>query len=93
MVSPRLDSRPTAADIAAEIVRRANAAHGDCLPYITLSDPPTPQERLQLLAATLQGIPVLITDNECLTAEEWEARYCTQDSRADHAHPWPAERR
>jgi hypothetical protein len=80
MVSRRLDSRPTAAELAAEILRRANASHGDRLPYIKLSDPPTPQERLQLAAATLQGIAVLITEDECMTAEEWEARYCTQDS-------------
>jgi hypothetical protein len=60
--------------------------------HITLSDPPTPQERLQLAAATLQGVPVLIIDDECLTAKEWEARYCTPNSQADHVHPRPTER-
>jgi hypothetical protein len=36
MASRAQDSRPSAAELAAEIVRRANAAHGDCLPYITV---------------------------------------------------------
>jgi hypothetical protein len=90
MVSRTLDS-PTPVEIAAEIVRRANTVQAGCALCIRLSDPPTPQERLELVAAALQGIPVLIADDECLTAEEWEARYCTQNSQADHAHPSPAE--
>jgi hypothetical protein len=34
---------------------------------------------------------VMITEDE-MTEEEWEVRYCTQDSQADHAHPRPTER-
>jgi hypothetical protein len=68
--------RPAAPDIAAEIVRRVNAAQaGQPLYVIRLSDPPTPQERLQLAAARLQRTPIAIMPQRCATIQEWLARY------------------
>ena len=62
--------------MAAEIIRRvgeANAATGGGY-VVRLSDPPTLQERLQLLAARLQRTPIAIMPHKC-TMEEWVARY------------------
>ena len=63
--------------MAAEIARRvgeANAATGGGY-VVRLSKPPTPQERLQLLAARLQGTPFVIMPHKCATMDEWAARY------------------
>jgi hypothetical protein len=68
-------------DVAAEIVRRA-------LPdqrVILLSDPPTAEERLQILAASLQGIPIIVADRYEMTMDEWVARYCTGKGQSDNA--------
>jgi hypothetical protein len=68
--------RPEIRDVAAEIIRRvgeANASTGGGY-VVRLSDPPTPQERLQLLAARLQRRPVAIMPHK-RTMEEWIARY------------------
>jgi hypothetical protein len=72
--------QPAARDVAAEIIRRvteANAAIGGGY-VVRLSDPPTPQERLQLLAAHLQRRPIVIMPHKCTTMEEWLARYRPQ---------------
>jgi hypothetical protein len=66
--------RPSATDIAAEIVRRTNGVDGRPRYVIRLSDPPTCQERLQLIAAQLQRTPVAIMPHK-YTMEEWIARY------------------
>ena len=57
-------------DIAAEIVRRAPASS-----VIRLSTPPTPDERLQLLAARLQRRPFVVMPHKCKTVDEWLERY------------------
>ena len=69
--------QPDARDVAAEIIRRvteANAATGGGY-VVRLSDPPTPQERLQLLAAHLERRPIVVMPHKCKTVEEWIARY------------------
>jgi hypothetical protein len=68
----RTRGRPSASDIAAEIVRRANGA--DCH-VIRLSEPPTCHERLQLLTAKLQRTPIVIMPQPCKSMEEWIGRY------------------
>jgi hypothetical protein len=68
---------PSPRDIAAEIVRRvssANAVTGGGY-VVRLSDPPTPQERLQLVAAHLERRAIVIMPHKCKTVEEWMARY------------------
>ena len=64
----RRDSSP--ADLAAEIVRRAGGRT-----VVHLSEPPTTAERLQLLAARLQGTPIAIMPHPCKTLDEWDRRY------------------
>jgi hypothetical protein len=67
--------RPTAHDIAAEIIRRATAGDkGPCY-VVRLSDPPTAGERLQLMAAKLQGTPIAIVPHPCATVAEWIERH------------------
>ena len=74
---PARSRKPDARDIAAEIIRRvgeANAATGGGY-VVRLSNPPTAQERLQLLAARLQRTPIVIMPHKCATMEEWTERY------------------
>jgi|tagenome__1003787_1003787.scaffolds.fasta_scaffold20819777_5 hypothetical protein len=85
MPSRSRQRRPEPHDIAAEIIRRASLLND---PYsgshvIVLSDPPTAQERLQLIAADLQGTPMMVT-TPSMTEDEWEKRYCRD-------HDAPAE--
>jgi hypothetical protein len=61
-------------DLAAEVVRRADSSH-----IIRLSIPPTPTERLQLLAARLEGRPIAIMPIPCETMDEWVRRYGPDD--------------
>ena len=61
----------------AEIIRRvaeANAEAGSGN-VVRQSNPPTLQERLQLLAARLHGTPIVIMPHKCRSNEEWVARY------------------
>jgi hypothetical protein len=69
--------RPTAHDVAAEIIRRVTAANAQTGGgyVIRLSDPPTPGERLQLLAARLERRPIAIMPHKGKTVEEWLGRY------------------
>ena len=66
---------PTPREIAAEIIRRAAGPDGSKSYVIRLSDPPTPGERLQLIAARLERRPIVILPHKCKTMEEWLARY------------------
>lgn len=69
--------KPEARDIAAEIIRRvgeANAATGGGY-VVRLSNPPTAQERLQLLAASLEGRKVAIMPHKCETTTEWVTQH------------------
>ena len=68
---------PSPRDIAAEIVRRvaeANASTGSGY-VIRLSKPPTPQERLQLVAAHLERRAIVIMPHKCPSIEIWVSRY------------------
>ena len=67
--------RPEPRDIAAEIIRRANGPDNRSPYVIRLSEPPTPHERLQLVAARLQRTPIVIMPHKCSSMEEWIARY------------------
>ena len=68
--------QPSAHDIAAEIVPRAESKSETGGGYVVrLSNPPTAQERLQLLAARLQRTPIVIMPHKCATMDEWTARY------------------
>jgi hypothetical protein len=42
---------------------------------IRLSEPPTPGERLQLIAAHLERRPIVILPHKCETIDEWLDRY------------------
>jgi hypothetical protein len=75
--------KPGAHDIAAEIIRRSAPAYSDGIVpqacYVFVSDPPTVQERLQVLAARLQGTDAVAIPRRGMTEEEWIARYCVAD--------------
>ena len=66
---------PSAHDIAAEVIRCAKDDDGRDRYVVHLSDPPTTQERLQLLAARLQRTPIAIMPHKCATMDEWTERY------------------
>jgi hypothetical protein len=57
-------------DLVAEIVRRAGSGQ-----VLHVSDPPTPRQQLQLLAARLERRAVAIMPVVCRTMDEWLARY------------------
>jgi hypothetical protein len=44
---------------------------------IRLSDPPTPTEQLQLIAARLERRPIAVMPHKCKTVTEWLQRYGT----------------
>ena len=73
---PARSRKPDARDIASEIIRRVAKSNAEMAGgyVVRLSDPPTPQERLQLLAARLQGKPIAIMPHK-YTMEERIARY------------------
>jgi hypothetical protein len=76
MISRSSRRSPDAQDLAAEIIRRAAAAQGQGPTYVVrLTAPPTWPERLQLMAARLQGTPVAIMPRPCKTVDEWIERY------------------
>jgi hypothetical protein len=62
-------------DVAAEIIRRANGPEGRPPYVIRLCEPPTPSERLQLIAARLQQTPIVIMPHPCETIDEWLKKY------------------
>jgi hypothetical protein len=69
-------------DLAAEIVRRAPSGA-----VVRLSEPPTPLERLQLIAAQLHGTPFVIMPHPCKTAEEWEEQCAAAGLRIRQVNP------
>jgi hypothetical protein len=88
MARPR---RPDVRAIAAEIVRRIQAEDGRPCHIVRLSDPPTPRERLQLLAARLRGTPIAIMPQRCETVAEWLQRYAGLDDRQSRKRPHGAQ--
>ena len=80
MARPRRRAgKPSAREIAEEIIRRASKLDDSgepILPYVIhLSDPPTAHERLQLAAVRLLKHPVVIAPHPCATVEEWVKRF------------------
>ena len=67
--------KPDARDVAAEIIRPVNMAQGNGGYVVRLSDPPTHSEQLQLMAARLEGRPIVIMPHKCKTMEEWMERH------------------
>lgn len=65
---------PNAHDLAAEIIRRTNAANS-CSQIIRLHEPPEPRELLQLAAARILRQTVAIVPAKCATIEVWLQRY------------------
>ena len=75
-------NKPTAHDLAAEIVRRMTAANAENGGYVVrLSRPPTLHERMQLMAAQLERRPIVILPPKCANMEEWMRRYGAIDLR------------
>jgi hypothetical protein len=76
---------PTAQGIAAEIIRRATGSMdgGDRLTgcIIRLARPPSVQEQLQLMAARLQGRPIVIMRHGCANMDEWLKQYRPERDR------------
>jgi hypothetical protein len=71
----RRRSRPSAGDLAEEIVRRALEGRAE-LPYVVcLSAPPTPKEQLLLAACRLMRKPIAIMPAKCETVDEWVEEY------------------
>jgi hypothetical protein len=62
-------------DVAAEIIRRANGPDGRPPYVIRLSEPPTPAERMQLIAARLTRTAFAVMPHRCETADEWLEKY------------------
>ena len=60
-------------ELAAEVLRRSE--HDSYV--VRLSNPPTANERLQLLSARLQRKPIVVMPPRCRTIDEWHARYRT----------------
>jgi hypothetical protein len=67
-------------DIAAEIVRRAGLAASNSH-VVRLSEPPTLNERIQLLAARLERRPIVIMPHKCKTSDEWLEQYAGTKGR------------
>jgi hypothetical protein len=82
MASPRRKAKVSIRDMAEEIVRRAQAAEPNCqLPYVVrMSDPPTPEEQLQLMACQLVGKAILIVPGKALSIDEWIAKYAPRST-------------
>ena len=76
--------RPEPHDIAAEIIRRVTATNSESGGgyVVRLSQPPTPTERLQLIAARLERRPIVIMPHKCKTVEEWLEQYASQAAEA-----------
>jgi hypothetical protein len=78
MASPRRrKAEVSIRDMAEAIVRRAQAAEPDGqLPYVVrLSHPPTPEQRLQLIACQLVGKAVAIVPWKAQTIDGWIEQY------------------
>jgi hypothetical protein len=69
--------RPTAHDVAGEIIRRVTAANAQTGGgyVVRLSEPPTVREQLQLMAAHLARRPIVVTPHKCASMTEWMERY------------------
>jgi hypothetical protein len=83
MPSRSRQRRPEPHDIAAEIIRRVTANTQTGGGYVVrLSKPPTPTERLQLIAARLERRPIVIMPHKCATFDQWLEQYALQGAKA-----------
>ena len=73
--------KPTAHEIAAEIIRRANGSQSSGSHIIRLSEPPAVNEGMQLLAARLERRAIVVVPHKCHSAQEWVARYAQPKGR------------
>ncbi len=64
-----------AGDFAAEILRRCGQAHRSASYVVSISDPITANERLQLAAALIQRRPIAVVPKKCNSVAEWVARF------------------
>ena len=73
----RRNAKRSVRDMAEEIVRRAQAVHADGqMRYVVrISDPPTAEEQLQLIACQLVGKAIAIVPGKSLTIDEWIEQY------------------
>lgn len=64
---------PELRELLAEIIRRTSGSDGAlaCGHVIRLSRPPAPKEKMQLLAARLLKVPIVVMPHKCTTVEEW----------------------
>ena len=62
---------PNARDVAAEIIRRAGGERY----VVRLSDPIKPVDKIQLIAARLEGRSVAILPHKCNDIDDWLERY------------------
>jgi hypothetical protein len=65
---------PNARDLAAEIIRRTNAANSGAQ-VIHVHEPPEARELMQMAAARILRQTVAIVPARCATVEEWLQRY------------------
>jgi hypothetical protein len=77
--------RPRPHDLATEIVRRATGPDGTKSHVARLSEPPTPGERLQLIAAHLERRPIVILPHKRKRAAKQLAGYAIPRLDASHA--------
>ena len=84
MPSRSRQRRPEPHDIAAEIIRRVTATSTQTGGgyVVRLSKPPTPTERLQLIAARLERRPIVIMPHKCATFDQWLEQYALQGAKA-----------
>ena len=66
----RRKSQADIRDMAAAIVQRAPKGH-----VVQLSDPPSLEQALHLMAARIERRPIVIMAPKCLSMDEWMARY------------------
>jgi len=67
--------KPNASDLAAEILRRCEQVGVSTRYVVSISDPITASERLQLTAARIQRRAIAIVPAKCNNVAEWLARF------------------
>lgn len=68
---------PQLREVLSEIIRRTGSTDDAlaCGHVVRLHIPPTPHERMQLLAARLLKVPIVVMPDKCRTVEEWFEQY------------------
>lgn len=71
----RRPRKSDACDLAAEIVRRCAEAGVSAGYVVSISNPPSASERLQLAAARILRRPIAIMPAKCKSVAQWVARF------------------